>query len=119
MRVAVVGAGIAGLSAAFRIVEGARRLARPVTLTVFEGADRLGGHATTIRDEGFLVETGPNAFLDRDGEHHALRLAEDAGAASELIEANPAVKHRFVVIGGRLRRAPDSPPGLIASDALT
>lgn len=119
MRIAVVGAGIAGLSAAFRLVERARRLARPLALTVFEADPRVGGHAVTLADAGFRVETGPNAFLDRPAERHAFHLAEALGLAGELIEARPAAARRFIAFGGTLRRVPDSPPALVTTNLLS
>lgn len=119
MRIAVVGGGISGLSAAFRLDEAARRRGQSIELTLFEAESRVGGHAATIRDQGFVVETGPNAFLDRDGEHHALRLAEDAGAAAALVQASPAARRRFIAFGGALRRVPESPPALLGTDLLT
>lgn len=49
-RVAVVGAGAAGLSAAYRLRE-------ECEVTLFEAADRLGGHACTVEveDEGRIL----------------------------------------------------------------
>jgi protoporphyrinogen/coproporphyrinogen III oxidase len=119
MRVAVIGGGIAGLTAGFRLAEEARRLGVALDLTVLESAPRAGGHATTMRDDGFLVEAGPNGFLDRPREPHAVELAKALGLESRLIEARPAAKKRFVLLRGRLRRAPDSPPTLLRSDVLS
>ena len=60
MKIAVIGSGIAGLSCAYELT---RRHGRQVTL--FEAADRLGGHTNTVDvhldgvthpvDTGFLV----------------------------------------------------------------
>jgi predicted NAD/FAD-binding protein len=65
MRVAVIGAGVSGLGAAYL-------LARAHDVTVFERSERAGGHARTIRhgglalDTGFLVHNEPNyAYLTR------------------------------------------------------
>ncbi len=119
MRAIVVGAGIAGLTAAYRLLEGARRRGRLLEVAVLEAGDRPGGHAWTLRDDGYLIEAGPNAFLHRPRESHVLELARELGLESRLLEARPAAKRRFVLLGGRLHRAPDSPPALIASGALT
>lgn len=118
-RVVVVGAGISGLSAAFRLRERFAAAGRPLTLTVLESQERAGGHARTHATDGFLVEEGPNGFLDRAHEPHARALARDLGLESALLEARPEAKRRFLLDGGRLRRAPDSPPALLTSDALT
>ena len=63
MRLVVVGAGVSGLAAAHRAVERARESGRPLTLTVLDGADRVGGTIQTEHRDGFLVECGPDSFL--------------------------------------------------------
>ena len=56
MKVAVVGGGLTGLAAAYRLQ----------TLgfepTVYESAARVGGVVWTEREAGFLAETGPNSL---------------------------------------------------------
>ena len=109
-RIAVVGGGICGLALAHRLLDRA-------DVTLFEAGPHAGGHATTVRDDGFLVEAGPNGFLDRNEGPRA--LAEELGIAGDLLEARPEAKNRFVVRGGRLHRAPDSPPTLITTGVLS
>ena len=63
MKIAIVGTGIAGNYAAYR-------LARDHEITVFESADRIGGHTNTVEvdddgrtlavDTGFIVYNEPN-----------------------------------------------------------
>ena len=118
-RVVVVGAGVSGLSAAFRVRERLAAAGRPIALTVLEAQAHAGGHAQTRSGDGFLVEEGPNGFLDRAHEPHTRDLARDLGIESSIIEARPEGKRRFILYGGKLRRAPDSPPTLLTSDALT
>jgi predicted NAD/FAD-binding protein len=61
MRVAIIGAGIAGNTAAYR-------LAREHEVTVFEAADHVGGHAHTVDVEvagrSYAVDTGFIVFND-------------------------------------------------------
>jgi oxygen-dependent protoporphyrinogen oxidase len=118
-RVAVVGGGMSGLAAAFRLSQGFARAGRPLALSVLEAADHAGGHATTLEEDGFLIELGPNGFLDRAHEPWTRELARDLGIEASLLEARPAAKRRFILDGGRLRRAPDTPPALLTSDALS
>jgi len=119
MRVAVIGAGMAGLVAGHRLARHARRAGRSLELQVLESEPRAGGHAGTIRDDRFLVEAGPNGWLARPREPHVLELVRELGLEPHLIEASPVAKKRFVRLGGRLVRAPDAPPTLLASGALT
>ena len=53
MRVAIVGAGLGGLSAAAHLVAAGHRV------TIFERADRPGGRATSHTEQGFRLDLGP------------------------------------------------------------
>jgi oxygen-dependent protoporphyrinogen oxidase len=119
MRVAVIGAGISGLVAAHRLEQRARAAGLTLDLEVLEAEPRVGGHAWTLREDGFLVETGPNGWLARPREPHLLELTRELGLEPRLIEANPAAKKRFVKLDGRLERAPDGPPTLLETGALS
>ena len=115
-RVVVAGAGITGLAAAFTLREAAAARRTPVDVVVVDAANEAGGHARSISEHGFLVERGPNGFLDRGAE--TLALIDELNLRSNVIESNAAARRRFILAGGRLRRVPESPPSLIASDAI-
>src|SRR5262245_28169963 len=114
--IVIIGGGITGLSCAFSLREEARRLGRSVAVTVLE-AGRAGGHARTLREDGFVIEGGPNGFLDREPE--TMSLVRAMGIESQLVEARPEAKRRFIVRDGRMCRVPESPPALFSSDALS
>ena len=59
-KVVIVGAGISGLALAFRL----QQLARDIDLTILEQRNRPGGTIWTEHRDGFVVEIGPNGFLD-------------------------------------------------------
>ncbi len=104
----VVGGGISGLALALFL----HRADVPVTL--LEAASTPGGTARTLERDGFLLETGPNSFLDRDGAVGAL-------ASSLGVPLRPASAHasrRSLVLGGRLRELPATPAAMFASDVL-
>jgi oxygen-dependent protoporphyrinogen oxidase len=115
MRIVVIGAGIAGLTTAFRL---AQRAPAGTEVTVLDGGAAAGGHVHTHIEDGFIVEAGPNGFLERAHEPEPRQLVSDLGLLGMMIEARPAARRRYVVHGGRLRRVPDSPGGLFGSDAL-
>ena len=56
--VAIIGAGITGLTAAFYLKR------RGVPVTVYEASDRVGGAIQSLRTEGYLAEFGPNTILE-------------------------------------------------------
>ena len=60
-KVVVVGGGITGLAAAYRL----QKSDLPLHLTVLEGADRVGGKLETEHYQGFTLEHGPDIFLAR------------------------------------------------------
>jgi oxygen-dependent protoporphyrinogen oxidase len=115
-RIVVAGAGITGLAAAFTLQRISQQSGTPLDLMVLEAGNDAGGHARTIVEDGFVVERGPNGFLDRGVD--TLALIDELNLRSRIIEANPAACRRFILNGHALRRVPDSPPALFASDAI-
>ena len=92
-RIAILGAGISGLSLAHRLIARSRDDAAgagPIDVRLFEAAPRAGGHAHTTRQDGFLIEHGPNGWLDR---YPAPReMVRELGLEGDLIEASEASK---------------------------
>ena len=79
--VAVVGGGITGLVAAFRLSQ-----AEGIEVTLLEASARVGGKIDTASLNGALVELGPDSFLPRDD--RPLRLCREIGLAEELVGPN-------------------------------
>lgn len=112
--VAIVGAGIWGLSTAHFL----SRLAPGTPPTVYEAEPRAGGAVQTVRRGDFLFEPGPNSLLDNSPElRELLRQTELDGQIVEAREA--AAKSRFIVRDGRLRRLPMSPPAFVRADLFS
>src|SRR5262249_11828250 len=105
MKLAVVGAGIAGLAAGHRAVEWSRERGRSVDLALFEAADRLGGTIRTERRDGFLVECGPDSFLSE--KPWALAVCRRIGIEDRLGGTDDRVRRTFGVFRGRLHPVPD------------
>jgi protoporphyrinogen/coproporphyrinogen III oxidase len=115
-RIVVAGGGITGLAAAFTIQQEAAHAGTPIDLVVLEAGSEAGGHARTIVEDGFIVERGPDGFLDRGTE--TLALIDELNLRARLVPANP-IRNRYILSGGALRRVPSSPPALLASDAIS
>ena len=69
--VAIIGAGITGLTAAFYLKR------KGVPVTVYEASDRVGGAIQSVRMEGYLAEFGPNTILETSPK--VTQLVCDAG----------------------------------------
>lgn len=115
-RIVVAGGGITGLVTAFTIQQQAQQRGMPIELTLLEAGDAAGGHARTILDDGFIVERGPNGFLDRGVD--TMAVIDELQLRDRVVEANQASKRRFILQGGALRQVPESPPALITCDAI-
>ena len=103
--VAIVGAGIAGLSAAHTLLERGRARGVPIRLAIFDAETRAGGVIQTERIGGFLLEAGPDCFIT--DKPWALRLCERLGLADDLVGTNPACRRSFVLRGRRLLPIPE------------
>jgi len=78
VKVAVVGAGIAGLAAAWEL-----QRSGGIDVTVLEAERRAGGVIVTERPDGFIVEGGPDGFLVSEPELPA--LAEELGIGQHVV----------------------------------
>jgi oxygen-dependent protoporphyrinogen oxidase len=105
--VVVVGAGISGLTAAFRLHRGGLRVA------VLEAAARGGGVIETFSQEDWRFEMGPNTVLASD--ESVGRLIRDAGLDGEKLLAAPQAKRRYLSKGGTLVPLPGGPQSLLAT----
>ncbi|HJQ46322.1 MAG TPA: protoporphyrinogen oxidase [Amycolatopsis sp.] len=94
MRVAVVGGGVSGLAAAYRL---RRRFGDSATITVFESGDVLGGKLRTVELAGVRYDVGAEAFLARRPE--ALALIREIGLGDAL--RHPTGAKSRVRAGGR------------------
>jgi oxygen-dependent protoporphyrinogen oxidase len=112
--VVIVGAGLSGLSLAFRL----RRLRPDVSITVLEKNSRAGGNIWTERRDGFTVECGPNGFLD--AKPSTLQLCRELGLGDKLIAASEASrKNRYLFWNDKLRALPSSFWSFVTSPLLS
>jgi oxygen-dependent protoporphyrinogen oxidase len=109
--VAIIGAGITGLTAAFYL----KRNGVPVT--VYEASDRVGGAIQSIRANGYLAEFGPNTILETSPK--VTQLVIDAGLASRRLDPDPKAGARYVVRYQRPIEMPGSPLGFFTTKLFT
>ncbi len=109
--VAVIGAGITGLTAAFYL----QRAGVPVT--VFEAGDRVGGAIRSRRENGYLAESGPNTILETSPV--IMQLVRDAGLEGRRLEPDPKSEARYLVRYGRPIAMPGSPFDFLTTKLFT
>lgn len=114
---AILGAGVAGLATALNLEDGAKSSGLDLPLTVFEGSADVGGKLSTIRQDGYVVEEGPNGWLDN--EPATARLIERLGLGAGVIRSEDASRHRFLLSKGRLEELPLSPLAFVRSGLLS
>lgn len=107
----VIGAGIAGLTAAFTLKHAGYRV------LVLERADRAGGLIQTVRHQEYLCERGPNTFLT--SAKPLLTLVNKLGIDSELIQNAPDHNRRYLFKDGRLQELAMHPLKFLTSPLLS
>jgi protoporphyrinogen/coproporphyrinogen III oxidase len=102
--VVIIGGGITGLTAAFRLRRAADRVAYPVRCTILEASPRFGGKIETLREGPFVIETGPDSILAR--KPAGVRLIRDLGIESEVVSINQAAQKTYILHNGTLHDLP-------------
>ncbi len=109
--VAIVGAGVAGLTAAYRLRQ------RGIRVVVYESSDRVGGAIQTERRDGYLADLGPTSMTAPSPP--VASLVSDLGLGGSLLSASPEARFRYVVRRGKLLAVPTSPPELLTTRLLS
>jgi oxygen-dependent protoporphyrinogen oxidase len=115
--IAIIGAGISGLSTAHAIERLAGEADLDVEVTVFEREERTGGKIWSIKEEGYLCEWGPNGFLD--SKPMTLDLCDHLGIQDRLKRSNDNARKRFIYSGGILNRLPENGPMFLQSKLIS
>jgi oxygen-dependent protoporphyrinogen oxidase len=97
--VAIVGGGIAGLSAAWELSR------RGVPFVLLEAGERWGGVIRSERADGFLLEAGPDTLLAQ--KPAALALVRELGLEDRLVSVNAEQRTLYVLHRGALHALPD------------
>ena len=111
-RAVVIGGGITGLTACYRLIQQAQAGGLPLDVVLLEAGDRLGGVIATRRQacpgprsgDGLLLEEGPDCFLTTKPE--GVELCDELGLGAELIGTTTEHRQSFIVRRGKLIPVP-------------
>ena len=109
MKIAIIGAGISGLSLAYYI----RKKKPHANIEVFEKNKNLGGQINSYRKNDFLIETAANGFLD--SYQDIINLAKELGINTELIKQKQKRLNRYIAHNNQLHLLPTNPKTFLKS----
>jgi len=112
MKIAVIGGGISGVSAAYLLKKHTK-----YEVILIEKERLIGGKAATFKEDGYTIETGPNGFLDNKEE--IKKLINDSGFDDNVIESKEESRKRYIFSKGKLFQLPENPIKLFFSDFFT
>ncbi|MDR3233888.1 MAG: protoporphyrinogen oxidase [Planctomycetaceae bacterium] len=101
MQIAVIGGGITGLAAAYRLTQ----ILPDASVTVFDKRNRLGGVLETLHRSGFEIEQSADNFITTVP--WGVHLCKELGLEEQLVQTNPLVRRTYAVRKGKLHLLPD------------
>ena len=100
----IVGGGITGLAAARKLAVEARQQNRPLAVELIESENRLGGKIRTEREDGYVVEGGPDAFISV--KPAAMALCRTLGISDHVVGTDPRHQKTFIIKNGKMLAIP-------------
>lgn len=104
-KITILGAGISGLATAYWLHK------EGYDITILEAKSEAGGAMETIREDGFLIDFGPNSGLETTP--LIREIADEVGLSEEMIYANESANKRYILRNNELHPLPTSPPAFI------
>lgn len=103
----IIGAGLTGLTAGFYLAEAGKRV------VLIDRNKQPGGVIRTIREQGFIIETGPNTGVFSSPE--LVRLFDDLGNDIQLQFANNKGNKRWIWKKGNWHALPSGPVSAVTT----
>ena len=98
----IIGGGITGLAAAFYLEKEIEEKGLPIQISLIEASPRLGGKIQTLYKDGYIIERGPDSFLER--KVSGPQLAKDVGLSDQLV--NNETGQAYVLVNETLYPMP-------------
>lgn len=105
LRIAVIGGGITGLAAVFRLLEHGQATNQSLDVHLFECSNRLGGLICTQEIDGYQVELGPDSFITN--KPAGVKLCQQLGLEDQMIGTDERFRRSLVLRKGRPVPVPD------------
>lgn len=105
MRIAVVGAGVSGLTTHYRLEALAGRQGLALEVETWDPKPVPGGNLGTHAESGFRCEEAAESILYSRRE--VVELAHELGLSDSIVPASVAAHKRYLVFKGRLHAAPE------------
>lgn len=110
--VLVIGGGVTGLSTMYELQKWKKANQSDVRLILVDESGELGGKIRTVKDSGFVMESGADSIVSRKA--NSMSFIEELGLQSEVIYN--ATGRSFIYFDGELKAIPaDSVFGIPAS----
>lgn len=113
-KVAILGAGISGLSFAYYL----KKFHPSVDFTIYEESDKAGGVVFSEEIDDCILEWGPRGIRPKGRGQEVLELVEDLGLWSDLVFADENAKKRYLYHDGKLQVLPYSLKSFLQSPYL-
>lgn len=104
-RIAIIGGGIAGVTAAYELASLRNRRSEEIQVCLFEASSHLGGIIETIHEGNFVIEGGPDGWVTE--KPWARDLAIELGLEDELTPSNDELRRTYVLVDGVLKAVPE------------
>lgn len=105
--VVIIGAGISGLATAYWLSNSG------YSIKILESKNEAGGAMETSRENGFLIDYGPNSGLETTP--LIRQLVDEVGLSNEMIYANESSNKRYILRNNELHALPTSPPAFLTT----
>ncbi|RDW18228.1 protoporphyrinogen oxidase [Oceanobacillus arenosus] len=101
-KIVIVGGGITGLSAAYKLQKEIDSQGLAIELKLIEASGRLGGKIKTLKKDGYTIEQGPDSLLSR--KPVAVKLVEELGLEDEIIRNSTGKS--YIIVDNEFHRLP-------------